>query len=46
MLKENRTPEIVMTLGYTDGKELKGIPPKDRKNEDLKIDIMTHELLI
>ncbi len=46
MLKKNRTPKIVMTLGYTDGKELKGIPPKDRKNEDLKIDIMTNELLI
>ncbi len=46
MVEEKKTPEIVMTLGYTNGKELKGIPPKDRKSEDLKIDIMSQELLI
>lgn len=46
MLKENERHEIVMTLGYTNGKELKGIPPKGKEREDLRVDIMTEGLLI
>lgn len=46
MVEEKKRPKIVMTLGYTNVKELKGIPPKERRNEDLKIDRMSLELLM
>jgi len=42
--RENN-PGIVITLGYTDGQKLKGIPPKDKEAKHLKVVFMTPELL-
>ncbi len=45
MLKETKGPGLVITLGFTDGEKLIGIPPKEKKEEDLKVEFMTPELL-
>ena len=45
MVRETQGPGIVITLGYTDGEKLIGIPPREKKEEELKVEFMTPEIL-
>lgn len=41
MLKEKETPGIVTIPMYTDGKKLKGYPPKEKNSNELKVYFIT-----
>lgn len=45
MVRETKGPGIVMTIGYTNGEKLVEIPPKEKTNDNLKIEFMTLDLL-